>query len=502
MNIRIIHSFERNHKDSIDCMEFIKGEVISFQLVIEFDAEYSLSLTDDKADYYIKSDKGRLNFVKKIKVHDEEIYDIIDRSAVSKKEKEHHIYIEYKSEVDARFQFIVYNEKERVEKTLEVRVYPWKEEINPLAFDFWIHPTAISRYYKVQEHSEEHIDYVRKVIEKLSECSNTLSLVLSTHPWDAQGTGVLYEENFIRLYQREKEIYFDFSFLDKVVEIGKTYGFREYNIHGLIGNWNKDIEIKVYDEDKKEYFFLEDPSIYYKKVFQHLKELDILKSSYLLIDEPKDIKKFVREIEYIRQFEDIKIKTAIDSKEHLETIVDYSDSISMISSLLSNDIKDCITTRKPEIKLSYYICYYPEKMNTFLKSPLSESRILGWLSFYKEVDTLMRWAFSLWDENVMNDAAAFEEKWPAGDMFLIYPLIRDSLRYKNLKLAATEFGLLTAFSKKLGRDKINKLIEELLKPSMSLFKSISEFNISYEDDYRLYRELLIKIYKMYEGEEK
>lgn len=96
-------------------------------------------------------------------------------------------------------------------------------------------------------------------------------------------------------------------------------------------------------------------------------------------------------------------------------------------------------------KTQYYVCNYPDKPNTFLHSPLLETRVQGILAHLFKTDGLLRWAFNCWPENAREDIRYNTSSLPIGDMCLIYPAYSGhlalSLRYKQLQRGIEDFYL-------------------------------------------------------------
>jgi len=68
---------------------------------------------------------------------------------------------------------------------------------------------------------------------------------------------------------------------------------------------------------------------------------------------------------------------------------------------------------------TYYVCCGPAFPNTFVFSPLVESRMLGWLAAQGGYDGFLRWSYNDWshDPYLHPEYAPF----PTGDVYFVYP---------------------------------------------------------------------------------
>ncbi|MFH1022989.1 MAG: glycoside hydrolase domain-containing protein [Planctomycetota bacterium] len=78
-----------------------------------------------------------------------------------------------------------------------------------------------------------------------------------------------------------------------------------------------------------------------------------------------------------------------------------------------------LAKRRAEGRLTTaYVCCHPPSPNTFLFSPLAESRLLPWLAWDHGYDGFLRWAYATWPDDLWTRP---KFRWPTGDMFLVYP---------------------------------------------------------------------------------
>jgi hypothetical protein len=111
--------------------------------------------------------------------------------------------------------------------------------------------------------------------------------------------------------------------------------------------------------------------------------------------------------------------------------------------------------------VSFYTCCVPHFPNTFIFSPLRESRLLAWLTWKYGFDGYTRWAVDLFPEDVWNPPRF---TWPSGDMFFVYPGRDgplDSMRWELMRQGIQDYEALRIAweaAEKAGRE---DLVEKL-----------------------------------------
>ena len=167
--------------------------------------------------------------------------------------------------------------------------------------------------------------------------------------------------------------------------------------------------------------------------------------TYVTADEPKshEVEAFIQAVNDLKAIEpSIQIKVAFDKESvlnALESVIDYP-----VTSFYCTCNNQQQLLEKFGKKLNYYICNYPTKPNTFLHSPLLETRVQGLLAYYFKTDGLLRWALNCWPTNARTDIRYNTGALPIGDNCLIYPGYNGdlllSLRYKQLLRGIEDFG--------------------------------------------------------------
>lgn len=108
----------------------------------------------------------------------------------------------------------------------------------------------------------------------------------------------------------------------------------------------------------------------------------------------------------------------------------------------------------------------------------------------------LRWNYCLWPGNIDKDARYRPDMWPAGDMFFVYPNRRGkpdfSLRFKHMVYGIDEYNIFKAFEKKIGKDKMEKLVKIVVGNINHMYHDEETdliFQYDYRDDFKLINEI-------------
>lgn len=420
------------------------------------------------------------------------------------------------------------------EETININVINYTmKSVNKSDFflDLWQHPCNWARYYEVEYYSNEHFNIIENFLEGMSNLGQkVIDLIVTDYPWAGQrcyevheNANNLFEMNIVKVYKKDGNIVCDFSNLDKYIDLCFKYNInKEINLFGIIGNWDafkfgsplKDyrdaIRINYYDEDRKVFDYIRDKvdfSKYLNLLFNHLENRNLLDITKVIVDEPDNIEIFTENVHFIESSsgnKNIKYKCAIHHQEFFEKCDINIENLSLNTCELINNMNE-LDNIKRELKskngyFTWYSCCFPNKLNIFLDSPLIESRIKGWFTYYCNLDGFLRWAYGVWPKDLFNNATYKKEKWKAGDMFLVYPgkdmKPMDSVRCKNLLFGIQDFIILKDIESKLGRENINIELEKLLGKKYEM-KFLGErdikmnYSLNYED-YLNIRNILIR----------
>lgn len=425
------------------------------------------------------------------------------------------------------------SEKEVEIKVIDYILKPVKQ--GEFFLDLWQHLCNWARAYDVEYFSDQHFEIIDNYMKDLGNLGQrVIDLVVTDYSWAGQrcfevheNFSNLFEMNIVKVFKnKEGKIQCDFSSLDRYIDICFKYGIKqEINLFGLIGNWDaflfgnpvkehKDaLRVIYYDEKDGCFDYIksrEELRDYLSSLFNHLVDKELWDKVQIISDEPDNAQIFKECSDFIQsaipEYE-IKYKCAIHHQEFFDKHGENIQSLSLNTCEFVNNI-DSIKKLKEEVNkrggvLTWYSCCFPEKLNIFLKSPLIESRLKGWFTYYFDVDGFLRWAYGIWPRNVFEDASYKYPRWTAGDMFFVYPGKNlepmHSVRYKNFLFGIQDFNIFKEIENKgISKDEILNQIETLLgrKEEMRALPE-RKVKMDYSLDYNKYNDLRNKLIKKY-----
>lgn len=381
------------------------------------------------------------------------------------------------------------------EKSIEVSVldFTFPDDVQQdFRLDIWQQPSNLARTFHVPLWGEAYFGLIDQMADKLAAIGQkAVTVIAGEIPWKGWFNYIvkdypanLYEYSMIPIRKNmEGTLICDFSILDRYLACFEKYGInQEINLFGLLGVWkppyfplneqsghSEKIVLRYFDESTDKIAFIEqvaDFTAYLKQLVSHLKEVGVWERTYVTADEPKshEVKAFIQAVNDLKAIEpSIQIKVAFEKESvlnALESVIDYP-----VTSFYCTCNNQQRLLEKFGKKLNYYICNYPTKPNTFLHSPLLETRVQGLLAYYFKTDGLLRWALNCWPTNVRTDIRYNTGALPIGDNCLIYPGYNGdlllSLRYKQLLRGIEDFWLLK-HTEEQNEKKVQQLLDEFL----------------------------------------
>ncbi|MGC8861462.1 MAG: DUF4091 domain-containing protein [Armatimonadota bacterium] len=336
----------------------------------------------------------------------------------------------------------------------------------------WMNPAPVARWHGVELFSEEHFRLLRPYVEDLASHGQKVVIApICYRPWGTQ-TRDPYP-NSIRWVRRGGEFSFDFATFDRYVELHESCGIdRAIHCYTIVqGDKNGGNTIEFFDADAGEIkrveaavgdrFYTSTWGSFLRAFVAHLDSRGWLDKTYIAFDERRpDTMKAV--IDFLEEHApEIKIALAGNTEEDLYPSIDdlafqigFNErgvaqvapperSAMGIAQLLNRDRPS--GTTKPhtaEMTTSFYVCCGPAYPNTFLFSPLVESRMLPWLAVQGGYDGFLRWSYNDWPD----DPYSHPEwgLWPTGDVFFVYPGAEgpvSSLRWEQLREGIADYEL-------------------------------------------------------------
>lgn len=337
----------------------------------------------------------------------------------------------------------------------------------------WMNPGAIARRAGVEPWSDEHFALLRPYIRDLAEHGQkTVVAPICHQPWGTQ-TFEPYP-NLVRVTKQGETYRFDFSAFDRYVRLHEELGIdRAIHCYSMVQGPGET------DSSVIEYFTPGNPqpqllhtrvgepdwetawAAFLEAFADHLNEQGWMDKTYIAFDEKPDavMEKLLDFIEsrtpelrtalagntgdgFLSRLDDLCVQAAFDERGIADPApADRSDL--GVAQLLAAEDEGAFAGVSPDNLLTtFYVCCVPPYPNTFVHSPLVESRMLGFLAAQGGFDGFLRWSYNDWNE----DPYTHPEfgNWPTGDTFFVYPGERgpvSSLRWEQLREGIQDYEL-------------------------------------------------------------
>ncbi len=394
--------------------------------------------------------------------------------------------------------------------------------------DLWQHSTNIAHHADVKLYSDEHFAVIKEYLSSLAKLGQrALTIVVSEAPWagqscyDVEKRGNLFEYSIIPIIKKKNGIFeYDFSKMQRYIDIGKSLGIKsEISLYGLVNVWGEiigkpaqeypeSIRVRYFDEESSSYRYMREVGeidSYIKAIedyFIKTNQIDIVR---IAADEPTNIEAFSKSIYHIHDIAPtFKFKAAIVHPEFIKEFSEiFNDFVPALEALTDkiDEISSYMKTM-PEKRYLWYVCCGPEHPNMFVRSPLSESYLIGILTSYFRLNGFLRWDYTVWTEDPRSNLN-FRPNWAAGDMNYVYPGYNGkpllSLRYFALRRGIQFYELLETYRSRKGVRAYNSLIGEIIRPnegSKAKVYSFDEYVMPSEEEFsKLYEKLLTDLSK-------
>ncbi len=401
--------------------------------------------------------------------------------------------------------------------------------------DLWQHLSNISRKHEVPLWSDEHFAVVENYVKSLAELGQkAITVIASEIPWSGQMCfrtrsylSDLFEYSMIRV-EKDADGRFscDYSAMQRYIDLCFKYGIdKEIEVFGLTNIWTDDssgygkvaedypdaVRIRYYDRGDGCYKYMKsaDEIIEYISALErYFKETGLIDRVLIVADEPVDVEKYRESLNMIaKAAPSFKFKTAIN---HAEFIAEFKDTTRDFVPNLASVCRewDLLCNMREVIsgRLLWYVCCGPRYPNTFIRSDLVESRLIGILTAYMKLDGFLRWNYTVWPEKPRERITYRSPGWPAGDTNFVYPANDGrpilTLRYKNLKRGIEDYELIAMLRRKRAdaEEVLEKLWSRIIRagnitefiPADSGMKPREElFSLDYED-YNSFRKALLE----------
>lgn len=349
----------------------------------------------------------------------------------------------------------------------------------------WANPATVARWHGVEIWSDEHFARMRPYIEDLASHGQKTAVVpICYQPWGTQTRDPF--PNAVIWKRRGEEYEFDFSIFDRYVEMHIACGIDQaihcYSVVQGPGSGRQSMieyidvetgEIKQIQTEIGDAEWCEAWKAFFKAFREHLAAKGWLEKTYIAFDEkPDDVMTPVMEMlaeyapdfkialaantrsEEFAQIQDLCLSGVFDDKGIAELAPAERKTMGMAELLDPGNASSKTECSSDKLITTFYVCCGPAFPNTFIYSPLVESRMLAWLAAQGGYDGFLRWSYNDWsaDPYLHPEYAPF----PTGDCNFIYPGSNgpvSSLRWEQLREGIQDYELaLIAASKMNGSE--------------------------------------------------
>lgn len=385
----------------------------------------------------------------------------------------------------------------------------------------WMNPAAIARRHNMELWSKEHLYACRPYISDLAaHGQKTVVAPICYRPTGAEIRDPY--PSLVEWIKRGESFEFDFEAFDKYVtlhsELGINRAIHCYAPVQMVGdsdisiiecmdagtNERRLIEMKVGDDEYQRVW-----GAFLRSFSEHLAERGWLKKTYMALGiKPEPV--LARLAEFIDNYglgiklahassfdselceiaDDLSLQIEVDSQGVTE-VAPPARSVLDVADLLHPERLGSVIQGLSSLRsTTFYVCSVPEHPNTFLRSPLVESRVLPYLALQGGFDGFMRWSYNNWSDDPFEHPE--RDKWPTGDTFLVYPGANgpiSSLRWEQLREGIQDYELAMIASSNI------KTPEEMVDYEQALTLACRDVNGSAKStgDIEIARRLLIPI---------
>ena len=364
----------------------------------------------------------------------------------------------------------------------------------PFHLDLWQHATSVALHHHVPLWSDAHFEVLERYYASLARLGQkAVTVIAAEMPWsgqrcfrDAHYPSYIYEHAIVDVRRdRQGQLHLDTAKLERLLTLAEKHGIaREIEVFGLLNIWVDEeygfgkvapdapdsIRVRCYDEATGRIVYLRaasDLSAFIRLLAAYFQRTGRMERVRIAADEPSDVAIFSERMRFVQDAAPaFRYKIAIN---HYEFMAEADPAVLDWVPNLANAFRDPNLTmritqelRRKNGRMLWYICCGPPIPNTFLRSPLPESRLLGWLTQRLDLDGFLRWAFCLWPAKPYERISWRAPFWNAGDMHFVLPGPDggpvETLRYEALRAGIQDFVLLKMLQAKVGEQRAQEVI--------------------------------------------
>lgn len=356
----------------------------------------------------------------------------------------------------------------------------------------WLHCDCIAEHYNLEINSDKYFKAVENYVENaVNHCINTIMMPVITPSLDIYEGGERKCTQLIKIIKNGNKYDFDFSLVDRFVEICDRVGVKHLEIPPFFSQWGAKYAPVIFafeDGVEKRIFGWDTPSgspLYQDFLSQFLPSLlDYLKKKnriddcfFHISDEPelKDLDTYKKATQIVRKH--LNGYTILDACWNVEL---FKENILSTPAVSVGVVDEFVDAGAKDFWVYYCGAHYTEVTNRYMSQPSARTRIIGVQMYKYDVKGFLHWGYNFyhnrWSNDVINPFldTSGEYFMPSGDPFLVYPgenyAPYNSIRIKQLRDAMQDIYILKLCEKLCGRDYVLKLIDEGLEQPLDFKK--------------------------------
>lgn len=217
-----------------------------------------------------------------------------------------------------------------------------------------------------------------------------------------------------------------------------------------------------------------------EQFYAHCVALEVADRIRVCADEPRDVALFHEQLRFMQRLApNFRIKMAVNHSEFFSQayappqVADYVPLLPLACADLEVTRRLANDARARGGHVCWYVCCGPAFPNQFVSSPLVEGELVGYLTFFFELDGFLRWNYCLWPGRPWDDLRWRAPMWKVGDMYFVLPGLDgwpvETLRLESLRFAGQAFELLALAQDTLAPAQMQQLqrtvAEQILRSS-------------------------------------
>ena len=348
-------------------------------------------------------------------------------------------------------------------------------------FTQWFYCDCIADVHKVEIYSEAHWALIEKYMILARDMGLTMLLTpVITPPLDTEVGSHRPNVQLVKMEKVGSTYRFDFSLLERWVQLCQKHGFEHFEISHLFSQWGLSATPNIWvteDGEEKLMFGWHVPAKsqeyrdflgqFLPALVGELKALGIKDRCWFHIsDEPHP--EHIENYSYAKEL----IVPLIDGCTTMDALSDYNfyeRGLVQIPVTKNDHIEPFLEHKLPR-QWVYYCCSQNQLVgNRYLAQPSYRNRILG-LQIYKfGCEGFLHWGFNFYNSRKsvkkLNPfmSTGGDQGFPSGDPFSVYPVedgVVPSLRAVVFKEALQDIQICQTLEKKIGKAAVVAMIDE------------------------------------------